>query len=136
MKEHPASRKVNEQGKEIVAAILFDSVSDPRLDMVTVTGAEVSRDRSVMNVYVSSAPERYEEVLAGLESAKGRIRSELGQRITWRVTPELRFFIDESVDEARRIQEFLTDVPPTMRDRDESDEDVAVDASEDGETDD
>lgn len=130
MKEHPGSRRLNEQGREVVSAILFDSVSDPRLDMVTVTGTDVSRDRSVMNVYVSAAPDRYEEVLEGLESAKGRIRSELGQRITWRVTPELRFFIDESVDEARRIQEILADVPPTMRDRDDADK------VEDGESDD
>lgn len=130
MKEHPGSHRLNEQGREVVSAILFDSVSDPRLDMVTVTGTDVSRDRSVMNVYVSAASDRYEEVLEGLESAKGRIRSELGQRITWRVTPELRFFIDESVDEARRIQEILADVPPTMRDRDSADE------VEDGESDD
>lgn len=129
MKEHPGSRRLNEQGREVVSAILFDSVSDPRLDMVTVTGTDVSRDRSVMNVYVSAAPDRYDEVLEGLESAKGRIRSELGQRITWRVTPELRFFIDESVDEARRIQEILADVPPTMRDRDDAGE------AEDGESD-
>lgn len=119
MKQSSASRKVNEQARAVVASILFEEVSDPRLDLITVTGAEVSMDRSVMNVFVAAEKDRYDEVLAGLESAKGRIRSALGRRITWRVTPELRFFIDTSIDEAFRISAALEDVPPTLQgDRD------------------
>lgn len=114
MKQTPASRKINEQGREIISSILFAEVSDPRLALVTVTGVEVSMDRSVMNVFVATDPERYDEVLEGLESAKGRIRTALGKRVTWRVTPYLRFFIDQSIDEAFRIGEALRDVPPTL----------------------
>ncbi len=114
MKQTPASRKINEQGREIISSILFEEVSDPRLTLVTVTGVEVSMDRSVMNVFVATEPDRYDEVLEGLESAKGRIRTALGKRVTWRVTPELRFFIDKSIDEAFRIGEALRDVPPTL----------------------
>lgn len=114
MKQTPNSRRLNETAREIVASILVSEVSDPRLELVTVTGAEVSPDRSMMSVYVSTDPDRYDEVLAGLESAKGRIRSLLGQAISWRVTPELRFFIDESVDSGMRIEEALRAVPPTL----------------------
>jgi ribosome-binding factor A len=52
--------------------------------------------------------------MAGLASAKGRIRSLLGRSLTWRVTPELIFAIDRSTDEAMRIAEALKNVPPTM----------------------
>ena len=52
--------------------------------------------------------------MAGLESAKGRIRSLLGRSLTWRVTPELFFVIDTSTDQAMRITEALKNVPPTM----------------------
>jgi ribosome-binding factor A len=114
MKQTPNSRRLNETAREIIASILATEVSDPRVEFVTVTGAEVSPDRSVMSVFVSTDPERYEEVLAGLESAKGRIRSLLGHAITWRVTPELRFFIDESVDSGMRIEEALREVPHTL----------------------
>ena len=114
MKQTPNSRRLNEQAREVVASILIDEISDPRLELVTVTGTEVSSDRSVMSVYVSTDPERYETVLAGLESAKGRIRSLVGHAVGWRVTPELRFFIDESVDSGMRIGEALKDVPPTL----------------------
>ena len=114
MKQTPNSRRLNETAREIIASLLITEVSDPRLDLVTVTGAEVSPDRSVMSVYVSTDPERYDEVLAGLESAKGRIRSLLGHAISWRVTPDLRFFIDESVDSGERIENALREVPPSL----------------------
>jgi len=68
----------------------------------------------VMIVYVSTDPDRYDEVLEGLESAKGRIRSLVGKAITWRVTPEIRFFIDRSVDSGERITQALKDVPPSL----------------------
>jgi ribosome-binding factor A len=114
MKQTPNSRRLNEQAREVVASILIDEISDPRLGLITVTGAEVSPDRSVMIVYVSTDPGRYDEVLEGLESAKGRIRSLVGKAITWRVTPEIRFFIDRSVDSGERITEALKEVPPSL----------------------
>jgi len=114
MKQTPNSRRLNEQAREIIASLLITEVSDPRLALVTITGCEVSPDRSVMSVYVSTDPDRYEEVLAVLESAKGRIRTLLGRAITWRVTPELRFFIDKSVDSGARINEALREVPASL----------------------
>ena len=123
MKETPRTRKLSEMAREAIANILFEKISDPRLDMVTVTGVKVSSDLTVANVYVIAHgdQERYDEVLAGLESSKGRIRSLLGQRVKMRFTPELRFFIDESVDEGMRISEALKDVPPTLLADGESD---------------
>jgi ribosome-binding factor A len=109
-------RKSDEQVRETVAEIIATEVSDPRLALVTVTGAKVSPDRSVAEVFVTASPERYEEVLDGLESAKGRIRSLLGRALGWRDSPEVRFHIDESVDEGQRIAQALTHVPPTLAD--------------------
>jgi len=109
-------RKNDEQAREVVASILAIDVSDPRVAFVTVTGAKVSSDRSYLDVYVSAEKERYDEVLAGLESAKGRIRTLAGKTLGWRVTPEMRFHIDESVDEGERITVALNNVPPTLVD--------------------
>jgi ribosome-binding factor A len=114
MKKTPATRRLSETARELVATILITEVSDPRLNFVTVTGAEVSPDRSMMSVYVSTDPERYDEVLAGLESAKGRIRAALGRAVSWRVTPEMRFFIDKSVDSGQTIEDALRAVPPSL----------------------
>lgn len=118
MKQTPSSRKFNESARERIASILLTEVSDPRLALITVTSCEVAIDRSVCNVYISADKERYDEVAAGLESAKGRIRKLLGKGLNWRVTPELVFFIDTTVDQAERITEALKDVPPTLKGRD------------------
>jgi ribosome-binding factor A len=107
MKQTPASRKTSEILREKVASIILLEISDPRLDMITVTDVDVSKDRSMADVYVSADKERYEEVSEGLESAKGRIRSLAGKSLDWRVTPELRFHIDSTVDTAERIASAL-----------------------------
>ena len=71
--------------------------------MVTITGCEVSFDRSVCNVYYSAEKERYDQVAEAFTRASGRIRSLMARRLSWRVAPELRFMLDRSVDTAERI---------------------------------
>ena len=72
--------------------------------MVTVTGCEVSYDRSVCNVFYTTEPDRYDEVAAAFQRARrGAIRSLMAKDLEWRVAPELRFLLDTSVDHAERI---------------------------------
>ncbi|WP_154025915.1 30S ribosome-binding factor RbfA [Olsenella uli] len=114
MKQTSASRRSGEIAREKLASILLFEISDPDLDLVTLTACEVSVDRSFVRAYVTCEPERYESVMAALGRAKGRIRSLLGHALGWRVTPELAFVIDTSTDEAERIARALEVVPPTM----------------------
>lgn len=109
MKVTPRTRKVNEAVREALASILLDEISDPRLQLVTVTSVEVASDFSVADVYVIAHgdAERYSEMLQGLESAKGRIRAALGRRVRMRSIPNLHFKLDRSVDEGQRIAEVL-----------------------------
>ena len=108
MKQSSSNRRVNEQAREGISEILLFEISDPRLDMVTITGVEVSYDRSVANVYYSTEPSRYTEVAQAFNAAAGRIRSLMAKKLSWRVAPELRFHLDESVDNAQRIAEALS----------------------------
>ena len=114
MKQNSGSRRSNELAREKLANILLYEIADPDLAFVTITGVEVSVDRSFMRVYVSCEPDRYDEVLAALARAKGRIRSLLGRGLGWRVTPEIAFTIDTTTDEAERIARALENVPETM----------------------
>lgn len=114
MKQNRNSRRINEQAREKLASILLFEVSDPDLQLVTVTGTEVSVDKSYLRAYVSCEATRYDEVAAALARAKGRIRSLLGRSLGWRVTPELDFRIDTTTDEAERIARALEDVPATL----------------------
>lgn len=108
MKQSSSNRRVIEQAREVISEILLFEISDPRLDMVTITGVEVSYDRSVANVYYSTEPSRYTEVAQAFNAAAGRIRSLMAKKLSWRVAPELRFHLDESVDNAQRIAEALS----------------------------
>lgn len=114
MKQNQHSRRTNELARVKLANILLYEISDPDLALVTLTGVEVSVDKSYLRAYVSCEASRYEEVRAALERAKGRIRSLLGRSLRWRVTPELDFRIDTTTDEAERIARALEDVPPTI----------------------
>ncbi len=107
MKQTSASRRTNEELRAKIANVLLFQISDPRLEMVTVTDVEVSKDREVADVYISAAQDRYDDVMDGLDAAHGRIRSLVGKNLGWRVTPELRFHIDHSVDAAERIAKLL-----------------------------
>lgn len=132
MKQTAATRRTGEQLREKLGYILLFEVSDPRLDLVTLTGAEVSVDRTYARVYVSCDPERYGEVLEALESARGRIRSLLARSLDWRVVPELDFRIDRSTDEAEAIARALENVPATMGvEKDEDGYPVTTDTAED-----
>ena len=103
MKQSASNRKVNEQAREVIASILLFDVSDPRLHLVTITGCEVSFDRSVCNVYYTADKKSYKAAQDAFEKASGRIRTLMGKKLSWRVAPELRFFLDGSVDQAERI---------------------------------
>lgn len=114
MKQNNVTRRLAEQLREKLGYILLFEIADPRLDLVTVTGVEVSQDRSYARIFVSCEGARYEEVLGALAAAKGRIRSLLARALDWRVVPELDFRIDKSTDEAERIALALENVPPTI----------------------
>ena len=114
MKQNQFSRRTNEIAREKLSWILLFEISDPDLQLVTVTSCEVSVDKSFMRAYVSCEPDRYDKVLTALKRAKGRIRSLLGHALNWRVTPELDFKIDTTTDEAERIAQALEVVPPTL----------------------
>lgn len=104
MKSYPRSRVTAEKVREVVARTLLEVVKDPRVELITVTGVAMTADNRHASVFViARGPERYAEALAGLQSAKGRIRSAVGKSLRMKYVPDLHFAIDPSVDNAERI---------------------------------
>ena len=122
---------MGEQAREKLGYILLFEVSDPDLQLVTLTGCEVSVDKSLVVAYVSCDSQRYDDVTAALARAKGRIRSLLGKALGWRVTPELVFRIDTTADDAERIAKALQNVPETLQVEKDEDGYPVVPSSED-----
>ncbi|MCL2881339.1 MAG: 30S ribosome-binding factor RbfA [Coriobacteriia bacterium] len=104
------SRKNNERLRELLATILSQDMNDPRLEFVTVTSVDTAPDARSARVYVSSDPQRYQEILEGLKSAHGRIQNLLGHSLGWKYTPELDYVIDQSIDTAEAINETLQSI--------------------------
>ena len=105
MKE--GNRKVDEQAREVISNILLFDVSDPRLELLTVTGCKVSFDRAYCDVYYTVEPDRYAQAEAALEAAKGHIRSQMAKKLDWKKAPELRFHLDETVDAAEKVGQYI-----------------------------
>lgn len=80
--------------------------------MVTVTTVRVTADFSIARYYLSifSPNEEPKDVLKKLEGGAHRIKTELASRIKnqLRKVPEVRFFIDDSLDYAERIDDLLS----------------------------
>lgn len=78
--------------------------------MVSVTRTKISPDLSICTAYLSVFPsDRGEEILGNIKVNEKSIRYELGTRVRHqlRIIPELRFFIDDSLDYIERIDELL-----------------------------
>lgn len=78
--------------------------------LVSVSAVRVSPDLSIARGYLSIFPsERGEEILENINANAAQVRYELGTRVRHqlRIIPELKFFIDDSLDYLEHIDELL-----------------------------
>jgi ribosome-binding factor A len=95
--------------RNVLADLLHRHVSDPRLEMITITDVEVDREMAYATVHITAvdASDRKDEILRALEGARGFLRSELARRIPLRAFPQVRFRWDSSPERGARIEELL-----------------------------
>lgn len=103
-------RLANQVLRTLNELLRFES-KDPRLQMVSLTSLELSRDLSVARAYFSLLDPNGdpEPVMDGLQKASGFLRGRLGREIKIRHVPELRFFHDDSAAQAQHISSLLDD---------------------------
>lgn len=103
--------RVAELIKREVSQMLLSGIKDDRVGagMVSVTDVDVSGDLQHAKIFVSiyGNDEAKAETMAGLKSATGYVRSELGQRVRLRRTPEVMFVEDKSLERGDRILTLL-----------------------------
>ncbi len=78
--------------------------------LISVSACRISPDLSVCRVYLSVFPsQKSEEILKNINDNMKSIRYELGTRVRFqlRIIPELRFFIDDSLDYIEHIDQLL-----------------------------
>jgi len=103
-------RRVAEQIKKDVSQIIGSQLKDPRVASITsVTEVQLSKDLRYASVYVSiyGIQAKREETLQTLIRATGYIRSEIGRRIRLRYTPEINFYLDNSMEYGAHIDRVI-----------------------------
>jgi ribosome-binding factor A len=107
------SRIADQLQRELAQIIQFE-IKDPRLGMVTVSYAKVSKDLGYADVYVTVMPlngkdeaEAIVDSLKVLNNAAGFLRGALAKKVKLRVMPALRFHFDETIERGRHLHHLI-----------------------------
>ncbi|WP_206790457.1 30S ribosome-binding factor RbfA [Amycolatopsis sp. MtRt-6] len=113
MADPARARKLAKRISQIVASAIEHEVKDPRLNYVTITDTKVTGDLHDATVYYTVLGEKLDSVpdfagaAAALESARGVLRTKVGQGTGVRYTPTLTFVADTIPEESKRIEDLL-----------------------------
>ena len=105
-------RRVSEMIRGHLMDLLERKANDPRLQMITITDVVVTPDavRADVHFSVLGGAEAQADAQAGLESAAGWLRREIGRRLRLRNTPELVFRYDPSLERGEHIATILDEL--------------------------
>ncbi len=108
-REFTRNQRLGNQILRSLSELIRFETKDPRLDGVSLTVVELTRDLSVARVYFSLLDPDGDVAAAeeGLAKASGFLRSKLGQAIKARYVPELRFKHDDSAAQSVHISSLL-----------------------------
>ncbi len=102
-------RRVNEVLREVISDTITSELSDPRLEMTTVTSVDTTPDLQFAKVYVTVLGDETarKEALAGLRSAHNVLQGRVASQVRLKRTPNLTFQYDESIESGLRINALL-----------------------------
>ena len=120
-KNHRPDRMAGEIQKKI-SELLINGVKDPRLtdNMVSITGVEVTNDGSFATCYIhvltfskdeAVIKAQKEDVMLGMNKAKGLFKKEIANMLKVRRIPELIFKFDEAEEYGQHIEDILSTLP-------------------------
>lgn len=106
--------RVDEELKKQVSSIIMNDIKDPHLTgLISVTKAKVTPDLKYAKVYVSILnAKNTKQDLAILKKSSGLTRSLLAKRMNLRITPEIIFVLDDSMEYGAKIDSILRDIMP------------------------
>ena len=106
------SLRVQELLLEEISKLLIHGLKDPRIGFATLTRIELGDNLKYARVMVSimGDQKQKEDSLAGLNSAKGYIRGQLGRSLHLRYIPELEFKLDKSAEHVEKITQIINEL--------------------------
>ena len=100
--------RVQEAIRQEISRIIQYELKDPRLGFTTITQVELTRDLRFAKIYFSVLEKnKRKSTLMGLKSARGYMKSLIGERLKLRFTPEIAFELDRSYEHTRDVCDIL-----------------------------
>ena len=120
-----ASNRINRINEEIQKELssLLRTVKDPRVQdtMISVTRVETTPDLRYTKVYVSFLQEeKVKDAMAGLKSAGGYLRRELGRNLQLRYAPEIVWSLDDSITYGAKMLKLINSLEISHEETDEN----------------
>lgn len=111
--------------KREISEIIMRDLKDPRVKLTSVTRVSLTNDLKTAHVYISVIGGEKEKkgAMGGLISAAGFIRHEVGERIEIRYNPELRFAIDDTMEEQTRVLKLIKQIEDEKKERQKKEND-------------
>lgn len=103
-------RRISEEIRKTVSEIIQNDLKDPRLpDFVSVLSASTTKDLNIVKIYISvlGGEKEQQDTMAALNSAKGYIRREIGNRLKLRATPMPVFELDNSIENGINMSKLI-----------------------------
>ena len=102
------TEKVQKLARQVLGELIGE-LKDPRIGFATVTTVRITPDLRHARVWISvlGSEEEQKATIEGLDSAKPRLRKELGHQMRLKYLPELIFELDHQIDEAIRVEKLL-----------------------------
>ena len=113
MKTNTRMIRINDEIKKEVSTILRGELKDPRVGVITsVLKVDTTKDLKYCKIFVSilGDDEKKEEVMQVLNRASGFVRSLIAKRINLRVTPEIKFILDDSLEYSFKIDKIIREI--------------------------
>ena len=103
--------RIQESVKVAVSEVLA-SLRDPRLGFVTITDVDLSNDMSYAKIYVSilGGDDEKKQTMEALSSAKGFVRTSLGQKVKLRIVPNISFVYDDSIERGSHLMKLFAEL--------------------------
>ena len=104
--------KLEDQIQFLLANIVQRNLKDPELGFVTITAVRLTGDRGIAKVYYTVLGDEAQADCSqkALTRASGFLRSHLAKRLSLRRMPELRFYLDGSVEKGNRMEELFSQI--------------------------
>lgn len=113
--------RIDEELKKEISSIITYELKNPNITgLISVTKAKITPDLKYAQIYVSILNSKNtKETLAALKKSSGFVRTEVAKRINLRITPEIIFVLDDSMEYGERIDKILKEILPSKPENNE-----------------